>query len=309
MESQSNMAKYAFFYLISLVSLIFLAISTGMIIFQIINKFIVDIINEYSGNYSSDAMRFGISALVISAPIFFLVGRQIYKFMQSGELPRDSVVRKWLTYFIMLVTSVIMISWLISVLNSFLNGEFTSKFLLKAVTALGISALIFSFYFYDLKRDYVAGKTDKIFMAYVYGSMFLVAAVFVASLFVVESPREVRQMKLDNLVLNDFNQIRGGLESYYNDKGILPLNLEELKNEFNYVTDKTLTHPESGKVYGYNKREDNKFELCADFYFSNLDENQDFNYYKSEWPHESGWQCIEQRVNKYDNSLDPKMIR
>ncbi len=35
--SNHNSAKYAFFYMLSLVALVFVALSTGMIIFQIIN--------------------------------------------------------------------------------------------------------------------------------------------------------------------------------------------------------------------------------------------------------------------------------
>ena len=80
----NNAAKFAFFYMLSLVALIFMALSTGIIIFQIINKHIIDILNEFRGRYSDDAMKFGISALVISAPIFFFTMRQIYKSLFSG---------------------------------------------------------------------------------------------------------------------------------------------------------------------------------------------------------------------------------
>ena len=65
--------------MLSLVALVFMAVATGMIVFQIINKAIIDIINEYSGRYSSEALKFGISALIISAPIFYLTIRQINK--------------------------------------------------------------------------------------------------------------------------------------------------------------------------------------------------------------------------------------
>ena len=71
MNSNNNGAKFAFFYLLSLVALIFMALSTGMIVFQIINKNLVDIINQYQGRFSDDALKFAISALIIPLPVIF----------------------------------------------------------------------------------------------------------------------------------------------------------------------------------------------------------------------------------------------
>ena len=69
MEQQN--AKFAFYYLLSLVALIFMALSTGMIIFQIINKCIVDVLEINPGMYDSGILKFAISAIIIAAPIFF----------------------------------------------------------------------------------------------------------------------------------------------------------------------------------------------------------------------------------------------
>jgi hypothetical protein len=102
MEPKSNAAKFAFFYMLSLVALIFMALSTGMIIFQIINKNIPDILNIYQGTFSSETLKFAISALIISAPIFYVCMRQIFANLKSGDLEKDSGIRKWLTYFILL---------------------------------------------------------------------------------------------------------------------------------------------------------------------------------------------------------------
>ena len=145
MEKQN--AKFAFFYMLSLVALVFTSLSTGMIIFQIINKTIADDLSLAPGGFSQDALRFAISAIIIAAPIYFVLMRLINKNLLSGQMGKESGVRKWLTYFILLVSFVVMIGWLIATIGSFLNGEFTIKFILKALTSILISALILAFIF------------------------------------------------------------------------------------------------------------------------------------------------------------------
>ncbi|MDP2736291.1 MAG: DUF5671 domain-containing protein, partial [bacterium] len=134
MEKQN--AKFAFFYMLSLVALVFTSLSTGMIIFQIINKLIVDDLSLAPGGFSQDALRFAISAIIIAAPIYFILMRLINKNLLSGQMEKESGIRKWLTYFILLVSAVVMIGWFIATIGSFLNGEFTIKFILKSLTSI-----------------------------------------------------------------------------------------------------------------------------------------------------------------------------
>lgn len=296
MEQQNNAAKFAFYYMLSLVALIFMALSTGMIIFQVINKFIADVINLYSGRFSSDILKFAISALIISTPIYFITMRQISQSLIHGKLDKDSGIRKWLSYFILFVSSVVMIVWLIMTINNFLNGELTLKFLLKALTALFISAAVFSFYFYDSKRENVAEAKDRIITIYFYGALTIVAAAFITSLFVVESPTATRNRRIDNAVLDNFNQIDSALYSYYADKKALPDSLDILKEEYPYITEETLTHPGTKEKYQYAVLEEKKYELCASFLTDNIEENINENYYKERWPHRSGEQCLKQTI-------------
>ena len=306
MDTQNNSAKFAFFYMLSLVSLVFMSIASGMIIFQIINKNIVDVLNQFRGSYSPDQLKFAISALIISAPIFYITLSRIYKSLFSGELESDSGVRKWLTYFNLLVSSIVMIGWLIATINSFLDGELTGKFILKSITAIAIAATIFTFYFYDIKRDVVAGEKNKIISIYFYASLAAVIAVFVASLFFVESPQETRNRKLDNMVLDKFNQIDRAVNTYYQENNKLPGSLELLAEEFPYLTNKDLADAATEKKFEYKQGEDNSYELCAEFRTSNKgDENDKYNnFYKENWPHDVGYQCLKQKVRDINTSKE-----
>jgi type II secretory pathway pseudopilin PulG len=309
MEPKGNTAKFAFFYMLSLVALIFMALSTGMIIFQIINKNIPDILNIYQGAFSSAQLKFAISALIISAPIFYICMRQIYSNLKSGELEKDSGIRKWLTYFILFVSSVVMIGWLITTVNTFLDGDLTIKFILKALTALLISAAVFSFYFYDIKRaDVQAG--NKIIRIYFYSSLIIILVAFVASLFAVESPTQTRARKYDNLILNNFNNIDSAINSYYREYGKIPKGLDELKSEYSYIGDNSVKDPEKKSEFGYRVVDENAYELCAEFKISNKnDDSADDSYYKDRWLHEAGYQCLQQKVHDEDGSKTPVMLR
>ena len=305
METKNNAAKFAFFYMLSLVALIFMALTSGMIIFQIINKNIADVLNLYQGRFSPSQLKFAISALIISTPIFYICMWRICKSLISGALDKDSGIRKWLTYFILLISSVVMLGWLIGTINSFLDGELTTKFVLKAITAIFIAAAVFTFYFYDIRREDVKEK-NRVVQVYFYASLVLVIAVFVASLFIVESPTQTRNRKFDNFILDNFNNIDMAITSYYQEFKELPEGLNELKTEYSYLGEDSLKDPASKIMFDYQVVDKNTYELCATFKASNKDEDiEEYSYYKDRWTHEAGYQCLQQKVHSEDSSKAP----
>ncbi len=295
---KSDTAKFAFFYMLSLVALVFMALSSGLIIFQIINKLITDAINQYSSNFSSSQLKFAISAIIISAPIYFLTTKQIFKNLFSGRLSENSGVRRWLTYFILFISSVVMIGWFIAIINSFLDGEFTLKFILKALTVIAISGIIFSFYFYDIKRENIQGKKDKIIKIYFVASLIAVILIFVSSLFFVESPIQTRNRKMDEKVLSQFNRLNQGVVEYYNIHKKLPENFKVLLEDKKYLTDKDTHNPFTGKLIDYKIKSDTTYEFCATFLTSNIDQNNDkYLPYEIPWAHQKGYQCLAKYIS------------
>ena len=296
MSEQNSAPKFAFYYMLSLVSLIFLSISIGQIFFQIINKSIDDPIGTFGGNFSSGTLRFGISALIISAPVFFTLMRIIYKSLFDGKLNRDSEVRKWLTYFILFISSVVMIGWMIATLNNYLNGEITLKFALKALTSIAIASIIFSFFFYDIRRKDVVGAKDKVVSSYFYGSLVLVSVSLIAGFIFSDSPATVRAKKHDRLIIENFQQIENAINSFYTENKKLPENLSVLtdRESFKYfVSDQNIKDPQSGKAYEYRVLEKERFEICGEFQRTNKDEKDEIDkIYVDRWPHEAGRQCF-----------------
>ncbi len=310
MEQTSNSAKFSFYYLLSLVGLLFTSISVGIIIFQTINKHIIDVLEQYSNSFSQDALKFAISSLIIAAPIFYITMRQIYRNIYSGALSKDSAVRKWLTYFVLLVSAIVMIVWLIMTINSYLNGELTLKAILKTITVLAIAASIFSFYLYDIRKDDAIEKRDKVVTWSFYSSLVVVVGVFALSLFTVESPQATRNRILDNNILSNFNNIITAVDSYYSKYNKLPNDLNVLRDEEKYLTEKNIKNPATNENLDYKIKSENEYELCAVFKASNKGQ-QDIseNYYKDRWPHDAGYQCFSQKASLIKGVDLEKMMR
>jgi len=286
MSSRHN-AKYAFYYLLSFAALVFMSISVGMILFQIIDKNVPDILNNYAGA-SNAALKFAISALIIATPVFYIISRFIYQGLKNGELESDAPLRRWLTYFILLVSSIIILGVMIGVINNFLSGELTWRFIFKAISVFILAAVIFSFYFLDLKRQEFK-KPSLFFRIYFYVSLTLVVAVFASAWFYVESPKVARDKLFDRAVVSNMYNIESAINDYFNRYKKLPLDLAELEKEARFSPLNSSTE----KIV-YNKLGDNSFELCANFRTDSQMDNKDAFLYSPMTGfdnHKAGYWC------------------
>ncbi len=292
MTTKINSPKFAFYYLLALVALIFTAIATGQMIFQIINQNLPDIFGQYGTDFSSEVLKFAISAILIAAPVFYVISNLIYKHLFKGDMAKDSGIRRWLTYFILLVSAVIIIVFLIITVNNFLNGEWTSKFLLKMLTVIGLAAIVFSFYLYDIKRPEVLKKKDVVFKIYFGASLALILAAFIGSLFIVETPTAARNRRVDEKIINNFYNIESAVNSYYNTNQKLPATLDDLKKES--LAADSLIDPTTREVFGYEPGSGVNYQLCANFRTDNKN-SQDaiYQYLDQNKRHLAGYQCLD----------------
>lgn len=302
-NKEKNAPKFAFFYILSAVTLGFITVSSGLILFQVINKYVIDALSSYASRFNPEPVKFGISALIISIPIFFILSRKIYISLRKGALDENSPVRKWLTYFILIVASIVMISWLVATINGFLNGELTTKFILKTITVLIISGGVFGFYLYDIERKGVVGKKDKTLVIYGIVSFILTIAILVLGMCVIESPKQTRERKIDAQIIMNFNNIGNAARYYYQNNAKLPENLEILKEKESFINENDLIDPETKKEFGYRVINDTEFELCAEF--RTFSDATEVDKYRPISPivnnlHSKGYDCIKNSVNRSD---------
>jgi len=286
-------AKYTFFYLLSLLALVFVAVSVGIVSFQLINRFLFDALSVNTDQVSNEALRFAISALIIAAPLFYVASNLIKRGLKSGELSPESPVRRWLTYFILLISSLVVVGSLIALVNNFLSGEATWRSVLKIITVLFLGAIVFSFYFQDIKKK--ANANRLLFNLYFYFSLVLVVASFVTAVFLVESPKVARAKRLDQLLVNNISSVESLVNTYYDHYQKLPDDLNMLKQDkFLSANSEQFLDPETKAEIEYNKKGETDFELCAVFRFDNT--KSDNRYYTAPSVganvHGAGRQCF-----------------
>lgn len=305
-HSSNQSSKFAFFYMFSLVALAFMAVSTGMVIFQIINKRIIDVLAAYGTCYSSDALKFAISAIIISAPIYYALAWQINKNLFSGDLKGESEIRKWLTYLIIFISSIVALGCFVAIIYNFLDGELTVKFALKAVAALAIAGTIFSFYLYEIRRDVVAGAKDRVLRIYFFATLAAIIIILISGFIFVESPNQTRLKKLDQEILEDFNSIKYAIENFYQTSKRLPEDFNALIKA-DLIKADNIKNRAAKNNFEYYILGDNKYKICADFQTSNKGDKENCydEWLDKEWSHDSGYQCFEKTLITQDDGFEP----
>jgi hypothetical protein len=294
--THQNNPKYAFYYLLSLAGLIFMAISVGIIAFQIIDKTVYDALSP-NNNYSDGPLKFAISALLIATPIFYLISGLIAKGLRKEEISKESSLRRWMIYIIIFAASLIILGVFIGTINSFLAGELTWHFILKALTILIIATAVFSFYFYDVRRQDL--KKTKVVKIFFWASLAIVVAAFVSSWFFVESPQTTRAKRLDQLVISNISNLQSAVNMYYERYQKLPADLAELTSDKNiYIDTKSLIDSENNQPINYRKIDDTNFEICATFRLIGDNNASSYVYvapvtnYPNFNNHQAGYQCF-----------------
>lgn len=288
----TNNAKFTFIYMLSLVALVFAAVSSGMILFQLINKYISD---PASSAFSQEPVKFAIAAILVAAPLYYWTVHFLNKSLVSGVLEKTAPSRRWLTYLILFVAAVIVLGWLIGTLNVLLSGELTTRFVLKLLTVIVLAGLAFSYYYWDSRREIKASdQMNKVFLA---ASLVVVVVSFSLAWLVIDSPKVSRARRMDQNIVNELSQIDSAISNYYNINNKLPANLKELVDNRSLLQG-SLTD-DQGNAYEYQITGDKTYKICADF----LEETQTigkgaiYDYpIDPRWQHGAGYQCLEQTV-------------
>ena len=226
--------------------------------------------------------------------IFWITTRAINRELANKRLELESLVRKWLTYLILFVSSVVILGVAMSLLYNFLGGELTTKFVLKSVVVGAIAALVFGYYHYDINR--VKFEVDQKIKMFRYLFIGTIVASVVAGGFFIDSPNKVRMMREDQERVSRLSTIRYQIEDYYRENETVPAALDEIRERL-YSGD--ITDPATSEPFRYEKTSDTAYTICATFAFSNRDPNSpqpSYTWRDPDWLHDAGEQCYERKI-------------
>ncbi len=262
-------AREAFMYLVMFLTLYISAFALGTILFEYINRWMPDV-TEYSYIYDSSiaAIRSATAALIITFPVFYWMARLLRMAMAKDPEKRGSKVRKWLTYVTLFVTASIIIGDLIALLTYFLNGDITTRFLLKVAVILGIAGCIFGYYLWDLRGEEKETsrkmKNPPALKAFIAIIVTIMTVTALSGLWVSGSPAKERARRLDDRRLSDLQSITNAIDNWYSLNKKLPSSLDELaSSRDSYVS--SIMDPATNTPYEYRITDATSYQLCSTF--------------------------------------------
>ena len=276
------------------------AISLLTVAFQAINVLFPDALDYYA-NGNTSALRAGVSALVVGFPLYLVLSRTIYRDLASTPDKRELWIRRWLVYLTLFVAGITLAVSIIMLVNTFLEGEITRRFILKILSVALVASAIFRYYIFDLHRDMAA--TAPLVKRLAWIASVVILASIVGGVSIVGTPASQRLVRLDERRVSDLSSIQWQIVNYWQRKGTVPENLNAINDPlsgFNAPMD-----PETNAPYEYRQTGDRSFELCATFVTSE-DENSINARYQSypgaletndSWAHAEGRQCFERTID------------
>ncbi|MFH1315716.1 MAG: DUF5671 domain-containing protein [Candidatus Uhrbacteria bacterium] len=299
-------AKDVFSYLLAIVTLYVGVISFIALYFQYINIKFPDVLSFYYP-MALEIIRQSMASLIVVWPVFILISWMIYRDLISQPGKIDIAIRKWLLYLTLFITSITIIVDLITLVRYFLDGEITTRFILKVLVILVVAAAVFAYYLWELRRD-TAGKTKLPRNAAIVTAVLALGTIILGFVF-VGSPATQRLVRLDSQRVDNLAEIQYEMINYYSLKQELPEVLSDLNNSiYGFVVP---TDPADQSEYQYNIISDLEFELCATFATeskTSLTRSEPMYYDRSateNWSHSLGYTCFTRTI---DPELYPKPV-
>ena len=288
-------AREAFLYLVSFIALYVFAFSLGAVLFGLIDHTFSDSLNRYRSSPST-ADATAIAAVIVAFPLYLILMRWLARSVAADPERRQSVVRRWLTYLTLVVGAAIILGDIIALLASLLTGDPTVNFFLKVAAVLLIVVPIFSYYLWDMRQaeDEVtasAARAAPILRGLVIAAVVVVVAVVGYSIYVVGTPGQQRDVRLDQERIEDLRSISLNIDTYLELNEEMPASLFDLLGPQYYV--RSIEDPDTGAPYEYRIIDETDYELCAVFNAASPERQADRRpFSETIWDHGPGRTCF-----------------
>lgn len=213
--------------------------------------------DPYQGGIS-----YAMATLIVLTPVFLILMRLIRRDIETDKSRSEIWVRRWALFLTLFVAGATIIVDLITLLYTFLSGgDLTIAFLLKVLVVLLVAAAGFMHFLADLWGYWVQYPNRA--KAIGYGVGALVVLSIIAGFFIIGTPSQAREYRLDEQRAQDLQSLQSQILSFYQQKQLLPNSLSQLEDPTLYYN--VPTDPATGAPYEYIKDADLGFQLCATF--------------------------------------------
>lgn len=230
------------------------------LLFDYINYTFPDALNTYIDPYSS-SMRIEIATLIVLFPVFLLLMHFIRRDIQREAMKKELWIRRWALFLTVFIAGLTVIGDSITLINYFLGGEITTRFILKVVVVLLIAGGAFLHFLADIWGYWV--QYPKRAQAVGWGAGLLIVVSIASGFFIMGSPNQIRLYRFDDQKVSDLQNIQWQIVNYWQQKEKLPAALSELQDPISgFVVPQD---SQTGSAYEYKTTGKLSFELCASF--------------------------------------------
>jgi hypothetical protein len=254
----TNTPKNFVLQLGSLISLYVSITALIMLAFGVINVTYPDAA-EGAWQYESAAssIRFGIALLIVFFPTYVALTRLVNT-IRRKEQGVYLTLTKWLIYLSLVIGGASLLGDLVALILGFLEGDLTTRFLLKALVFLIVVGTAFTYYVLDVRGYWERNESASVWYA---GAVSIAVLIALVSGFQhVDPPSVVREQRLDEQQIVDLRDIQYRISEYYIINGSLPTSINML-----YEGIESPAAPEGRANYEYDLTAPDQFTLCAEF--------------------------------------------
>lgn len=249
----------------------------------------------------SGPMRFAMASLIVLVPVAVVLMRFIRRDIEQDGSKAELWVRRWALVLTIFVAGAAVVGDLITLVNYFLGGDLTTRFVLKVIVLLLVAGAAFLHFFADLRGYWMRFPSRAQMVGWGVAAAVLLAII--AGFFIMGSPAQVRLYRFDEQKVSDLQNIQWQIVDYWQQKQALPATFMELEDP---ISGWRAPQDPQGGEYRFERTGAMSFRLCAEFNAGTqrgMDTSAPSRVYdgglSNNWQHGTGEHC-------FDRTIDPE---
>ncbi|MBU6310370.1 hypothetical protein KGO06_00345 [Patescibacteria group bacterium] len=265
--------------------------------FEYVNTAFPDALS-YSYDPYSGAIKFAIATLIVAFPLFLVLMRLIRMDIARTPEKSDLWVRRWALYLTIFIAGATIAIDLVTLVYYFLDGEITTRFVLKVLVVLLVASAGLMHFLSDIWGYWVEYPARAMYVGWAVA--VLIVGTVVSGFLIIGSPMDARLYKMDEQKVYDLQSIQGQILYHYQSTGVLPEALAELSSP---LSGYSVPISADGTLYEYRIGDADSFELCAMFNkASRTSASMPVRGANDFWEHGEGLECFARTI---DHDLYP----
>lgn len=296
MVKTESTAKDFFLWAGAMITLYASVVSLITLLFAYIDYAFPDALQYYVDPYST-GIRIAIATLIVLFPIFLVIMRVIRNDIAAYPSKIELWVRRWALYLTLFIAGATIAVDLITLINTFLGGEISTRFGLKVLVVLLVAGAGFLHFLADL-RGYWNRFPSYAFSVGI-GAGIVVLATVASGFLIMGSPTTVRMYRLDDQKVMDLQNIQWQVTNYWQQTQKLPETASALEDDITGF--RMPVDAQTGTAYVYKKTGGLSFQLCATFNKESKNQNMaapvKVGGVSDVWDHAAGAVCFDRTIN------------